>query len=176
MVESILEQIYGQQAHYENFTYTLYNEKETILQLKFPSNWHHIDVMETTVGGIRVKKFYYDLRSRITGEWVDQKTLQEQEDITLTVSDRSKTVEGAFEHRLYKGYGGDGNTLMMLDIPGGQTEPFESNGVRMKKENGQIHFKVEDLHRLNVIQPLTESESFSMYFNVDDLTAKGILK
>ena len=177
MVQDMLEQIYGQQAHVNNLTYTLYNEKETILQLKFPANWHSIDVMETKVGSIRVKKFYYDLRSRISGDWVDQKTLQEQADIALTITDRSKTVEGAFEHRLYKGNGWEaGSTLIVVDIPGGLTEPFESNGLRMKKENGLIYFKVEDLYRLNVIKKATESESFSMYFNIDDLTTAGILK
>ncbi|MFS0726995.1 stalk domain-containing protein [Paenibacillus sp. 1P07SE] len=177
MVEGILEQIYGRQASYDKFKYTLQNEKEVILQLQFPANWHNIDVLETKVGGIRVKKFYYDLRSRIGGEWETEKALETKAGIKMHIVGRSATVDGAFEHRLYKGDGWEeGSTLMNVDIPGGLTAPFESGGLRMKKENGQVHFNVADLYRLGMLEPLQESEGFAMYFNVEDLTAAGILK
>ena len=174
---SILRKIYN--VSYQDTQVVIKQGDEEVLRLPLPSNWNQIDVKETTSGNIRIKKFDTGDK-QITETWIDEDTLKKKTGVKFTFSGRTGVDDYAF-------YGPpqENSTqaplLLELKLPSSWNkshadDAVEINGLHVKKENGIRYFLVEDLIKLKLITLSKESKDFTIYFNVDDLIAAGLIK
>ncbi|WP_068776026.1 copper amine oxidase N-terminal domain-containing protein [Paenibacillus sp. FJAT-26967] len=173
----ILQNIY--QVSHQDTQIVIKQGTEEVVRLPLPSNWNQIDVRETTSGNIRIKKYDNGINKQITETWIDEDTLKEKTGVRFAFTGKT----GVDDYALIAPTKNSTEKQITLELKlpshwntSSSGDATEINGLHIKKENGKRYFLVKDLEKFNFITPIKESKDFTVYFNVDDLTAAGLLK
>ncbi|WP_156043382.1 hypothetical protein [Paenibacillus sp. UNC451MF] len=174
----LLRQIY--KVNYQDTQVVINQENQEVLRLPLPSNWNQIDVKETTSGNIRIKKFDTGTNKQITETWIDEDTLKLKAGVKFTFTGKTGVDDFAFYGPLQE-KSTESQKLLELKLPSSWNNSStgaatEINGLHVKKENRKHYFLVDDLKKLKIITISNESKDFTIYFNVDDLIAAGLIK
>ncbi|OXM83000.1 copper amine oxidase N-terminal domain-containing protein [Paenibacillus rigui] len=175
---ALLRQIY--KVSYQDTQVVINQKDQEVLRLPLPSNWNQIDVRETTSGNIRIKKFDTGTNKLITEAWIDEDTLYKKTGVKFTFTGKT----GVDDYALYgptQEKSEESRKLLELKLPSSWNNSSkgantEINGLHLKKENGKHFFLVEDLKKNGIITISKESKDFTIYLNVDDLIAAGLIK
>jgi hypothetical protein len=185
MSEEIISDIFAGGASYddEDKTFTIrtgYISEEPLLVLTFPDHWHQADALETTVDGIRVKKYMHP-DHLVTEEWITKADLELQ-GYALSIEGTNAAGDWIYSIRGPYSEDHDGRPkLFELVVPKSwngskETHEMTANGLKVRQEDKILYFNSKDLKSLGILPESQILDRFYLYFNVEDLVAKGILQ